>query len=310
MVVVNGYKNFKPIKGPILITIGNFDGLHIGHSAILSRLKKRADEINGKAVLLTFDPHPIKVLFPNKPIELLTTKELKLKNLELAGVDVTIIEQFTKELSEEGAREFFIDILINGLKVKEIFIGYDFSFGKNREGTPELMKELGREFNIPVTVIPPVKVDNEIISSTFIRKILMEGNIDKSNSLLGRPYEISGEVVKGAGRGKELGYPTANIKSSGQVIPQNGIYITDFILDGSVHPSVTSIGIRPTFKESHPATVIETCVLDFNKKIYGKVVNLRFLKRIRDEEKFSTIDELKRAIAKDVEISVKFFKDR
>ena len=310
MKIVNGYKLFEASTKPIVITIGNFDGVHVGHRSVFKKLTDKAYKINGIPVVMTFDPHPMAVLAPTKKLEFISTKESKLRLFEEAGIQITIIEEFTEEFANVNAREFFEKILIEGLNVKEIFIGYDFTFGKNKEGTPDSMKRYGDEFKIPVTVIPPFKINNEIVSATLVRKALLSGDLEKSRKLLGYPYELCGKVVKGAGRGKGLGYPTANICPGNQIIPQKGIYVTEVVLDGKKLPSVTSIGLRPTFKEENPPLVIESLIFNFNKDVYGKVVALRFLKRIRDEERFSSIAELKRAIAKDVEIAKTYFSKR
>lgn len=307
MEIVNGYKSFKSSAKPIVITIGNFDGVHVGHKAILKEMIKRADELGGIPVVMTFDPHPITVLSPAKRLELISTKASKLKRFEEAGIKIAIVEEFNKKFADLSARKFFEDILLKGLKVEEIFIGYDFNFGRHREGTPDLMKKFGEEFKIPVTIIPPFKVNNEIVSATLIREVLLEGDLIKSQRLLGYPYELQGQVIKGAGRGKGLGYPTANIKTVNQIIPHKGIYITEAILDRKTLQSVTSIGVRPTFKEIKPALVIEVLIFDFNKEIYGKEITVRFLKRIRDEEEFPSIEELKKAIKKDVSLTKEYF---
>lgn len=307
MQVIKGYETFKSEKRPIVITIGNFDGVHIGHKSIFKKVVDRADAIKGVPIVMTFDPHPVKILAPSKTIALISASEAKLKKFEESGMEFTIVEEFTKELANKTARTFFEEVLVKKLKVKEIFIGYDFTFGKGREGTPDLMKKLGDEYKIPVTVISPVKIDNEIVSSTLIRKALIEGNLNKSERFLGYPYELYGKVVRGAARGKDLGYPTANIEPANQVIPQIGIYITAILLDNKLFNSVTSIGVRPTFKDKNPSTVIETFIFDFNKDIYGKPVILKFLKRIRDEERFNSIEELKRAISKDVKTAQEYF---
>ena len=299
MKVISSLKN---IKGPFpyaVITVGNFDGVHIGHQGLLKEVKKRADKMSGTSVVLTFEPHPLRVIKERK-IPLITPFERKIELVEKLGIDVVICLPFTREFSKVSAREFVEDILLKKIGMKEIVVGYDYTFGHKREGNIDLLKKLGDELGFKVCILEPILVDNMIVSSTRIRNLIMEGELEKVKILLNRYYQVSGEVIAGHDRGgRLLGFPTANLKLVNEVFPKNGVYVVEVIYNNKVYAGVTNIGFKPTFGSD--ALSVETHILDFDQNIYGKKIKLNFIKRLRDEKKFSNIEALAAQIKRDIE---------
>ncbi|MEG8946037.1 bifunctional riboflavin kinase/FAD synthetase [Rosettibacter firmus] len=298
------YKDISEFKKDKItaITVGSFDGLHIGHQKILKKLLEITNQINGTSVLLTFDPHPRMVISKNFDFKILTTLEEKISLLEKYGIENLIIQNFTKEFSNISSDDFIKKILVDKIGISHIIIGHDHKFGKDRLGDEKKLKELGDIYNFNVTSVEAEIIDGQIVSSTKIRKALMEGDIEKVNLFLGRNYSIIGKVVEGAKRGKMLGFPTANIQlnDSNKAIPAGGVYAVNVKLRDQNYSGIMNIGKRPTF-ESNNHTVLEVNLFDFNDNIYNEIIQVDFIKRIRDEKKFESKDELINQIKYDIQ---------
>ena len=301
MKVFQGFEELTNIPNPVL-TIGTFDGVHLGHQKIIQQLNNEAAKVGGESVLFTFYPHPRMVLFPESHgLKLIQTQVEKLNKLERMGLQNVIVHPFTKEFSRLTATEFVRDFLVNKLKIKTIVIGYDHQFGKNREGTLKLLKELGPVYDFNVIEIGPKDIDEVNISSTKIRNALKEGDVKLANSYLGEYFELNGKVVRGKAIGKTLGFPTANIdvQSNLKIIPANGVYAVRLVLENkSEYFGILNIGNRPTIDQDENCS-IEVHILDFNRDIYDDFVTLKLLKRVRNEEKYESKEALKTQISKD-----------
>jgi len=299
--VFQGFEELTNIPNPVL-TIGTFDGVHLGHQKIIQQLNNEAAKVGGESVLFTFYPHPRMVLFPESHgLKLIQTQVEKLNKLERMGLQNVIVHPFTKEFSRLTATEFVRDFLVNKLKIKTIVIGYDHQFGKNREGTLKLLKELGPVYDFNVIEIGPKDIDEVNISSTKIRNALKEGDVKLANSYLGEYFELNGKVVRGKAIGKTLGFPTANIdvQSNLKIIPANGVYAVRLVLENkSEYFGILNIGNRPTIDQDENCS-IEVHILDFNRDIYDDFVTLKLLKRVRNEEKYESKEALKTQISKD-----------
>jgi riboflavin kinase/FMN adenylyltransferase len=288
------------------VTIGNFDGIHLGHQAILKTVVDRAKDLDGQAVVYTFDPHPRKVLRPEKAPALLNTLEQKLELLERAGVDVVVVEPFTAEFSRTGADEF-VRILHERIQPLEVYVGYDFHFGRDREGSMRMLTEMGPRLGFSVTIIPEVTVDADDVNSTRIRQLLAEGEAERAARMLGRPFTIRGYVVRGDERGRSLGFPTANVEPENEVIPAAGVYAGHLgLLDhgdppaGARLPAVINVGRRPTFGDGR-GLVAEAHAIDSGGDFYGRRVELSFSVWLRAERRFPSADALSVQIEQDVE---------
>lgn len=306
MKIYEGLDNFTGAKNAA-VTIGTFDGVHIGHQKIIQQLKEGAKSIQGESVIFTFYPHPRMVLNPDDDsLKLLSTEEEKKELLEKLGVEHLIIHPFTKEFSRITYTEYVRDILVNKLKVKKLIIGYNHHFGRNREGSFQELKKLAPTYGFELEKIAAQDINKVEISSTKIRKALEEGNIQTANKFLGYDYGITGKVVKGKGLGKELGYPTANIQVGDKykLIPANGIYAVTISYDGKQYNGMMSIGVNPTVSGNGIKTV-EVNIFDFNKDIYGENIRIFFKQKLRDEKKFENMEALKKAIDGDKEKTLK-----
>ena len=289
----------EPLRNPVL-TIGNFDGVHKGHLALFDKVKQRAAAIGGESAVMTFDPHPIKIMRPENAPPLITPIQQKIKLIEQSGIDVLFCLPFTREFSQITAREFVEEVLVKKIGIKELVVGYDYSFGRGREGNIELLKDLGNHFNYRVHVVGPVKVGNSLVSSTSIRNLVMEGKLDEAKVLLGRDYEISGTVVKGKGRGgRLLGFPTANLELIDELTPKRGVYAVYVLFNDHKYKGVTNIGYNPTF--GNGAFSVETHLLDFHGELLGKTIRIQFIARLRDEKTFENAEALAEQIKKDIE---------
>lgn len=298
MKVINGIDNYSSKKKSI-ITIGTFDGIHIGHEKVIRTLVKESLSKNLLANILTFFPHPRMVLNKDSEIKLIDTlkeKEKKLKNL---GVNTLIIHPFTKEFSRMSSIEFTRDILIKKLNVYKIILGYDHRFGKNRESSVEDLIQLGIAYNFKVEVIDAKKINSINISSTKIRKAIQTGDVDKANLYLGKYFEINGNVVKGKGIGKKIGFPTANIiiKENYKLIPNKGVYLIKAKIKNRSYYGMMNIGNRPTLNGKNET--LEVNIFNFNENIYGKSLSIFFLNKIRNEIKFDSIEKLSNQLQKD-----------
>lgn len=291
----------KPFPNTV-ITIGNFDGVHIGHQALFHEVMEKADIRGGTAIAMTFEPHPIRVLKNNGHPPLITPYAQKIELIAKTGIDVLICIPFTQEFASITAKEFVLDILLNRIGIQTIVVGKDYTFGKNREGNLNLLKSYAEAYDFEVDVVDWIPISNNVpsrISSTQIRNLLIDGKIREAHKLLGRHYQVSGIVVPGRNRGgKLLGFPTANIKLREELFPKNGIYAVTVDCLGKRHQGVANIGYSPTFDDN--ALTVEVHILDFNKDLYGKSIVIKFIERIRDEIKFAGISELSQQIAQDV----------
>ncbi len=275
------------------ITLGTFDGIHLGHQKIIDRLISKTRSANGRSFLITFHPHPRNVITQNTDFKILSTPDEKAVVLEKLGIMNLLVINFTKEFSQQTAEQFFKNYIIDKIGIKDIIIGYDHHFGKGRGGDESTLREMGAQYGFGVETVSAFRLDGEIVSSTKIRKALTEGDIKKANAYLDRNYEFSGIVIEGDKRGRELGFPTANIKTDNEnkLLPALGIYLVEFLVRDEKHYGLLSIGKRPTFYNSGKI-VPEVYIYNFNEEIYGENVKVTILERLRGEEKFSSADEL------------------
>jgi riboflavin kinase / FMN adenylyltransferase len=280
-----------------VIALGNFDGLHRGHLKIIERVKRGAAEHGGTPMAMTFDPHPPRIVRPDKAPPLLMTKAQRIEALHKAGVQCVAVVRFTKELSHWDADIFVRKVLVDWLRVSEVWVGANFLFGHERTGTFSVLRGLGQSYGFRADKIDPVRYKDFVVSSTRIRRLVTEARMDEAAALLGRPYFVDGTIVEGKRRGRELGFPTANLETRNELVPPNGVYATIMTIDGVVRGGVTNIGMRPTFGETAPT--IETHVLDFSGDLYGQSVRLAFVQRLRDERRFEDVDALKAQIDAD-----------
>lgn len=291
-----------------VVTVGTFDGVHEGHRAIIGEVVERAVRRDGRSVVVTFDPHPRQVLKNHRgSIELLSTLEERQSLCAQLGVDLFFVIQFTYEFSRQSFSDFYKKYLIDGTGVGEVIEGYDHHFGRDREGNLEGLLQLGKEFSFDVHAIRPISIDGEIVSSSRIRELLREGNVRVASRLLGQSYGFRGVVKRGDARGALLGYPTANLDlvCKAKLVPRNGIYIVQVLLGERLLYGMASIGVRPTFEENG-SRIIEVHILDFNRDIYGEVLEVRFLHRLRDENKYETPAALIQQMHLDKEETLKF----
>ena len=300
MKVIRGLEDIPQEFKDAYVTIGNFDGVHLGHIPILKKIIEEAHGENRKALVITFDPHPKKVLHPDiKPFYLITTLEEKIQLLEDVGIDGVILIPFSLEFSKISAEAFVNQILWYTLRIRKIFVGHDYSFGKNKVGNATFLANKGKKFGFEVEVFSAVKFGDETISSTRLRYAILNGNVKMAMRLLGRPYDVSGTVIPGKHRGTALGIPTANINPEKELIPTEGVYAVIVQLEDNRYKGILNIGFNPTFSDSERS--IEVYILDFSENIYGKRVKVFFIDRIRDEVKFDTPEQLVGQIKKDVE---------
>ena len=307
MKVYTNIQEFKSTKN-VVVTIGTFDGVHLGHKVIINQLKKAAEELEGESVLLTFFPHPRMVVFPDdNELKLLNTIEERKELLGNAGIDHLIIHPFSKAFSRLTALEFVRDILVNRLNVKKLVIGYDHHFGRNREGSFEDLIEFGEVYGFSVEEIPAQDIQQINVSSTKIRTSLLAGEIHAATKFLGYPYFINGTVVKGDKIGREIGFPTANIKpdETYKLIPKNGVYAVKVIVNEKEYEGMLNIGIRPTLKGKKET--IEVNIFDFDEDIYGQKIQVKFYERIRDEQSFEDLNELKNQLNIDKTKTIQLF---
>lgn len=299
MKIFNSTKEFNAAKKTSIVTIGTFDGVHIGHQEIIKKLVKKARNDKYKSVILTFFPHPRLIVQSRVNLKLITTLQEKISLLEKTELDYLIIEPFNKEFSRLTALDFVRDILVEQLKIKKLVIGYDHHFGRNREGNFEQLQEYGKTYGFKVVEIPAQDIENIAVSSTKIRKALEEGNIETANSFLGYEFMITGKVIHGRGLGKQWNYPTINlqIEEKYKLIPKPGVYIVKSHLKNEDVFGIMNIGFRPTVGGKHQT--IEVHFLDFNADLYGLNIQVQLAHRLRDEEKFSSVEKLIAQIKKD-----------
>lgn len=296
----------RSLHKPVL-TVGNFDGLHVGHRAITDTVVERALSLGGESVLYTFEPHPRKVVSPDRAPGLLTTLEQKRELIEAAGIDVLVVETFDRAFARTSAESFIREILHERIRPVEVYVGYDFHFGRDREGSMRLLGELGPRLGFAVTIIPEVTIDEGDVNSTRIRGLLAESRIAEASRMLGRDYGVRGRIVEGARRGRTIGFPTANLEPDNEVLPGPGVYAgrLRFLDDGVPQrgvevPAVTNVGNRPTF-EGEGQLKAEAHLIDFDGDVYGRRVELYFSAHLRAERPFPDADALRKQIAADVD---------
>jgi riboflavin kinase/FMN adenylyltransferase len=298
----------RPLKNPIL-TIGNFDGVHKGHMVLFEKVKKRAKAIDGQSAVMTFEPHPIKVMQPGKGPLLITPIKQKLTLIGNTGIDFIFCIPFTRQFASISAEGFVQDILIHKIGIKEIVVGYDYTFGYGRQGNIILLREMGDKLGFKVHVVEPIHIDHALASSTSIRKLVQEGNLPETKKFLGRDYQICGTIIKGKNRGgRLLGFPTANLKPIDELIPKVGVYAVTVNINDKSYYGVTNIGYNPTFNDN--ALSVETHLLDFSEDIVGKTIKVNFFHRLRDEKTFGDVRELSDQIVQDIRCARELFKSR
>jgi riboflavin kinase/FMN adenylyltransferase len=308
MRIVRGLKNYSEQLPNSVLTLGNFDGVHRGHQEILKKVVDRAREINGTSIVFTFEPHPLKVLAPERSPRMLNTFHGKMKLFSAAGIDIVICAKFTRTFADQHPEDFARDVLHKQLGVSEVYVGYDYAFGKSREGSIESLKKMGTMLGYEVGVVDAVLMNDVVVSSSAIRDLISSGNVEEAAGLLGRLYAIEGEVVHGAHRGQALGFPTANLKIANELIPSHGVYAILAQIEKRTIKGVASIGVRPTF-DAGPVS-IEAYLFDFHDGLYGKEIEVAFVKRLRGEEKFPSADALVQQIRKDVQDAHAALQDR
>ena len=281
-----------------VLALGNFDGLHRGHRKILDRLLRVAGERHATSVVMTFDPHPPRVVRPDKAPPLLMTKAQKLEALERAGVDGTAIVRFTPELSRWDPEAFARTVLVEWLGVAEVWVGANFLFGHDRTGNFSMLRALGRRYGFRTEKIDPVRYKDFVVSSTRIRRLISEGRVDEAGALLGHSYYLDGTVAHGDQRGRTIGFPTANLCTDNELLPPRGVYATTATIGGIVHPSVTNVGVRPTVDSSGRLS-IETHIFEMDRDLYHASIRIGFVQRLRDERAFESLDLLRAQIAAD-----------
>ncbi len=301
MILITDLKNIEKKFDKSILTLGNFDGLHIGHQELVRMIISRAKEVGALSMVVTFRPHPLKILAPEKCPPLISIYEEKIRLFEKLGIDVLVKIPFTMEFSTMSPEDFVRDILCGTLGASEIFVGYNYRFGKGREGDIRKLRSLGEKYGFTVREVAQIAVDGEVISSTRIRTLIKNGDVGHAAKLLGRAYAIAGIVVRGDGRGKGLGFPTANIAPKHSLVPPDGVYAVRLVVREKVYDGIANIGMRPTF--SKKTVAIEVNVFNFNEDIYGEDISLYFIKKIRDEKKFRSAGALVTQIRSDIEVA-------
>lgn len=299
MEVIRGRENIPAGLRGAVVTIGNFDGVHLGHQYIFRRLIAEARREQRPAVVISFDPHPKSVLHPERrPFYLITSLEEKIRHISNLGIDALILIPFSLDYARTTAEEFVFGFLWERLRIRKILIGQDYTFGRGKEGNEAYLTASGGRLGFEVEVLSACKVGDTTISSTRIRKALLAGDVRHAASLLGRPYNLAGEVISGRHRGVNLGYPTANIRPDKELIPPNGVYAVHVILEGNRHQGALNIGFNPTFADRKRS--IEVHIFDFNENIYGRRLDLLFVERLREEVRFASPGELIAQIDRDI----------
>ena len=305
--LIGHFPDDPPLRwhNPVL-ALGNFDGLHRGHMKIIDRVRRNAGERGGTPAAMTFEPHPPRVLRPDKAPPLLMTKDQKIESLTRSGMQGVAVVRFTLELSKWDPETFVRNVLVEWLHVVEVWVGANFLFGHERAGNFSVLRSLGARYGFRAEKIDPVRYKDFVVSSTRIRRLLGEGRVDEAAALLGHHYFIDGTVSRGAGRGRELGFPTANLSTCNELVPPSGVYATTVTIDNIVYPSITNIGMRPTFGDVD-RPIIETHVFDLSRDLYDSSLRLSFVQRLRDERAFPDVDALRAQIDADCRSARRLF---
>ena len=288
------------LPGPLFLAIGVFDGVHRGHQAVISTSTRHAHSADGTPVVVTFDPHPARILRPEQAPHLLTATQHKIALIRALGVGHLLIVKFDKNFAATSPENFVEQLVQNSKPLREICVGHEWSFGKNRAGNLDLLQKLGVRFDFNVVGIPPVKVNGTVVSSTAIRQAVEVGEFAKAADMLGHEYTILGTVSGGEKLGKKIGFPTANLSAHSEQFPPDGVYFAEAWLDGVLLHGVVNLGFRPTVSSGQPERILEIHLLDFDQDIYGKDLEIRFVRYLRPEKKFESVDALVRQIEVDV----------
>ena len=305
------YRSLDEITAPLrdaVVTIGNFDGVHLGHREIFRKLKREAAEIGGVSVVVTFDPHPLKVLPTQRSVTLINTVEEKITLIEASGVDYLVIIPFNMEFAAIAAEEFVRNVLIARFGMKRLVIGHDYAFGRNREGNVSLLRRLGTELSFVVEELAPITDGRVVYSSSLVRRMILAGEVADVVHFLGRNFSVAGRVVHGEKRGKLLGFPTANIATDKELIPADGVYAVKVRIADTLYDGACNIGDNPTFHGGK--RTVEVFIFDFTGELYGEEVRVYFFERLRGEEKFASIEELVEAIDRDVALCRRILSER
>lgn len=305
MKLLHGLENANILR-PTVLTLGVFDGLHLGHQLIMKKIVDRSRALGAVSTAITFDPHPRAVLHPDNATPLLQTLDQRLANFEYLGIEQAIVIAFDREFASQPAENFLREIVRDRLHAMEVYLGKGFAFGKDRAGNIQLLRKQSAEMGFFADEVDEVRLRGQRISSSKIRSLLADGRVNLARRMLGRPYGVEGVIERGNRRGHTIGFPTANLKPRNRVIPKYGVYATASLVNGSWRRSITNIGVRPTF-ENDSTPSIETYIFDFDGDLYGNVLRVRFLRRLRDERKFAGIGELKLQIQKDAARALNYF---
>jgi riboflavin kinase/FMN adenylyltransferase len=299
MEILHSIPELSRLPGPLFLAIGVFDGVHLGHQAVISTSAEHARAAKGTPVVVTFDPHPEKVLRPERAPHLLSATQHKVGLIRNLGVSHLLIINFDKQLAATQPEDFVAALVGHSKPLREICVGHEWSFGKNRRGNLDLLQKLGAKSNFEVVGIPPVKTNGRVVSSTAIREAIEKGAFAKATEMLGRAYTILGTVIHGDNLGKKIGFPTANLSAHGEQFPRNGVYAAEAKVDAQIYRGVINLGVRPTVSSGKSERVLEIHLFDFNREIYGHDIEVRFLKFLRPEKKFANFEALVEQIRRD-----------
>jgi len=299
--ILHSISELSRLPGPLFLAIGVFDGVHLGHQAVISTSARHARKAEGTPVVLTFDPHPAKVLRPDEAPHLLTATQHKISLIRDLGVAHLLVLHFDRQFAATAPEEFVRQLVTNSRPLREICVGHEWSFGKGRAGNLALLKRLGATCDFDVVGVPAVTLNGEVVSSTAIRRAVEEGDLVKATQMLGREYTILGTVKAGEQLGRKLGFPTANLSAHSEQFPPNGVYVAEARLAGALYRGVANLGYRPTVSAGKTERLLELHLFDLNKDIYGTEVEVRFLRYLRPEQKFESVDALAAQIARDVQ---------
>lgn len=304
--------DFNALQAPLInpvLTIGNFDGVHRGHLALFEKVKEQARAIGGRSAVMTFEPHPIRVMKPGNGPPLITPTRQKVDLIGRAGIDVLFCIPFTRAFAGISAEDFVKTILVARIGIKELVVGYDYAFGRNREGSIPLLKEMGEKLGFTVHLVEPIHVDQILVSSTSIRRLIQAGRLSEAKTLLGRDFQVEGTVVHGHNRGgRLLGFPTANLDPLDALLPKTGVYAVNVLIHGRTYNGVTNVGYNPTFRDK--ALSVETHILDFSEDIVGEKIKITFLHRLRGEKVFKGVKELTDQISQDIRDAKEWFEGK
>jgi riboflavin kinase/FMN adenylyltransferase len=300
MEILRSIVGLESLRGPLFLAIGVFDGVHLGHQAVISTATSHARSADGTPLVVTFDPHPVKVLRPHHAPHLLTATQHKIALIRDLGVEHLLVINFDKQFAATSPEKFVEELVAHSRPLREICVGHEWSFGKDRRGNLDLLKKLGTQFQFSVVGIPPIKVNDAVVSSTAIRQAVEKGDFATAAAMLGREYTILGTVKAGDKLGKKIGYPTANLSAHSEQFPPNGVYLAEAWIHGVLYHGVVNLGYRPTVSSGKSERVLEIHLLDFDRDIYGEDVEVRFVRYLRPERKFDSLEALVQQIDFDV----------